>query len=837
MNGRDYVYWIPTYKYKISLIHPLLEIYRLKLMDDLEQNVIDYLWNKGMKDTSIVGKYVNSLIINTIFDRTNNDDKVVELEDGVFNEIPNNVLDDFYAKIRRKSKLNISKDEIGIKKKFDDMINMLMKFERELTNVSTRIFTFSDGQFKLDRKILTKYNLDSDKLNDLKISQSVLKKLKNNYSGKEDEIHVYILCCLIRYKKFGIIEDSYTSDSEYKSILKNKYKINFEIFATVFNYYFDNYCSLFYDVERYFGSKGNFMALRIVRGFYMTNFFRNEFILNLIYEKIKKIIKSPDVEVGFILSVPLKHRSLLYDKIQRERLFRYETLRYEYLKNSRKLMPPYASYLFWNSKYEEKNWKMIESLAKYFVNFKNYAEFPFKEDLYSDEQRIEIFEKLKRESLKKYHSTRPPRHKNIKLHNIDFTYYGYYSYLIYDPQKYQLYMLSDLFNDHCRVQCHLKFRKSPIEFYSLNRDKIIMSLFNKNIKITPLNIREEIYIQGKICSIHNPLIIKYFIEKFSSKRVLDFCAGWGDRLIGALLSGVDIYTGFDPNTCLEEGYKKIIKMLLPYSPNPNGKYEVHIIGFEKAELPLDVKYDLVYTSPPFFDLETYSKEFTQSVPMNTNITSDTWLKKFIIPSVVKCMNHLVENGKIVLYFSQGIGYDYIEKFIRWAKWKKSLHFLGSIIYSDPVFKSPQPIFIFQKSLKIPTELYNPPIEIQTIIHNFRKLYIIRDDKIIGGTKNRAMIQYIQQLLNENPNINELVYAGASNGYGQVAVSNTLYLLKSTIKLTIFYRKNDIDEDSSRIRKMVRHIYPYVRYIPVNGTMANVWDALNRYLQNQSNIKE
>ena len=53
----------------------------------------------------------------------------------------------------------------------------------------------------------------------------------------------------------------------------------------------------------------------------------------------------------------------------------------------------------------------------------------------------------------------------------------------------------------------------------------------------------------KECSTHNPLIIKYFIRKFAARRVLDFSSGWGDRLIGALTSDIDLYVGVDPNEC------------------------------------------------------------------------------------------------------------------------------------------------------------------------------------------------------------------------------------------------------------------------------------------------
>jgi hypothetical protein len=54
------------------------------------------------------------------------------------------------------------------------------------------------------------------------------------------------------------------------------------------------------------------------------------------------------------------------------------------------------------------------------------------------------------------------------------------------------------------------------------------------------------------------------------------------------------------------------------------------------------KVDMVLTSPPYFDVEVYTKESTQSI---TNITNyETWVNEFLEPLVIKAVSHLNTDG-------------------------------------------------------------------------------------------------------------------------------------------------------------------------------------------------
>lgn len=126
-------------------------------------------------------------------------------------------------------------------------------------------------------------------------------------------------------------------------------------------------------------------------------------------------------------------------------------------------------------------------------------------------------------------------------------------------------------------------------------------------------------------------------KKFKPKRVLDTSAGWGDRLIGALSQNID-YIGIDQNKKLITPYKRMIKDFEDKSTS-----EVLMI-FEKSQdvdyskLP---KYDLIFTSPPYFDLEKYEG-------MEIFKNKEEFIEKYWRPTIEKAYKYLEKGGHVAL---------------------------------------------------------------------------------------------------------------------------------------------------------------------------------------------
>ncbi|MEE0060240.1 MAG: DNA methyltransferase [Acutalibacteraceae bacterium] len=94
------------------------------------------------------------------------------------------------------------------------------------------------------------------------------------------------------------------------------------------------------------------------------------------------------------------------------------------------------------------------------------------------------------------------------------------------------------------------------------------------------------------------------IDEFAERgKVLDPCSGWGGRLIGFLASSAVEYQGVDasPNQVngdldIYETFKDVV--------DKKKKVSIVVSPFEKYENKEDY-YDLVLTSPPYFDREKY----------------------------------------------------------------------------------------------------------------------------------------------------------------------------------------------------------------------------------------
>lgn len=138
-------------------------------------------------------------------------------------------------------------------------------------------------------------------------------------------------------------------------------------------------------------------------------------------------------------------------------------------------------------------------------------------------------------------------------------------------------------------------------------------------------------------------LVTFMIGDVPDLRLLDISAGWGDRLMAACAMGVP-YLACDPNTALTEAYQEIIAQY------GNGKQEVHSLPFE--DLPEDEtrqKFNCLYCSPPFFDLEIYSTESTQS--SNRYTTLDSWLNDFLKVCLQKADKMLVKGAYIYLHLN------------------------------------------------------------------------------------------------------------------------------------------------------------------------------------------
>ena len=135
---------------------------------------------------------------------------------------------------------------------------------------------------------------------------------------------------------------------------------------------------------------------------------------------------------------------------------------------------------------------------------------------------------------------------------------------------------------------------------------------------------------------YKPTMTKAICDYFKAINVLDICIGWGGRPIGAVASGAN-YTGIEPAS---ETFKALQNICNDLEINDKVKL---INSTAEITLPkLNREYDLAITSPPYFNLEIYNDEPTQSY--HKGLSYDDWKEQYLKPWVYGVLNVLVIGG-------------------------------------------------------------------------------------------------------------------------------------------------------------------------------------------------
>lgn len=292
-------------------------------------------------------------------------------------------------------------------------------------------------------------------------------------------------------------------------------------------------------------------------------------------------------------------------------------------------------------------------------------EYPYYK-LYTDEQEIRrLFQGIRdiEPDLRDYKFYVPllePRPDVVSKLNSkqrpEYLYKGRSQVIVWDSRLSDISLFTDWFNEQCRIKCVRANEKiNQLNYWNQNKDKLIKECLRRNGKITVHALSDTVYDHIRGCVTFNAGLIVKFIKLFGATSVLDISAGWGDRLIGALAMDVE-YLSVDPNKCLSPGYRAMIDMFSD-ARDKHERFKVINSGFETADLP-DRKFDLVLSSPPYFNLEVYSEDPGQSIHKFDKL--EKWYSGFLIPSVEKAWNHITPGGHMVLYINNIPGHpDYV----------------------------------------------------------------------------------------------------------------------------------------------------------------------------------
>lgn len=301
-----------------------------------------------------------------------------------------------------------------------------------------------------------------------------------------------------------------------------------------------------------------------------------------------------------------------------------------------------------------------------------------------------------------------------------------------DYDKYNKIM--EYFAEHIRLRARRSTQiESVLTWYKNHTKKIVKHCINEYHTINAKTIRESVYRLHYECTEFRITHLCALIDLWKPKRILDFSAGRGARLMAALSRpSVELYCGVDPDPAVHNAYDDMIRYVNEYNTTHNkqniSEYRLIQDAFEEvseSQLDPDGKgFDLVFTSPPYFDLEIYSDSpdnTKQSIVQYPNITN--WLGKFMFPSIQKAWKLLQNGGRLALAindpgeFSKESTPKFLDKIVRLCHGLPDAYYEGVIYYSgfevkrnpktkkdEEIARSPQPIWIWQKNYRIKNDL-------------------------------------------------------------------------------------------------------------------------------------
>jgi hypothetical protein len=144
----------------------------------------------------------------------------------------------------------------------------------------------------------------------------------------------------------------------------------------------------------------------------------------------------------------------------------------------------------------------------------------------------------------------------------------------------------------------------------------------------------NIYFQTT-ASIFKPIIAMDIYCQFKPTSILDFTMGWGGRLVGACALNISNYIGIDSNLNLIKPYQKMVKFLKRHSTTKMRLLFKDALNVDYSRLT----YDLVLTSPPYYNIETYGKTDSEHIK-----SKQEWNESFYVPIVQKTFKHLQRGG-------------------------------------------------------------------------------------------------------------------------------------------------------------------------------------------------
>lgn len=253
---------------------------------------------------------------------------------------------------------------------------------------------------------------------------------------------------------------------------------------------------------------------------------------------------------------------------------------------------------------------------------------------------------------------------------------------------------SDAFQWRVRSECSRRHSGNSLKKYMTTKKRETISLLRKEHRpVSPCNFIMAANMSARhVCDNFDVTIALAVYKLFHAARVLDICAGWGDRLIAAIACGIS-YTGIDINEELFKGYDEIISSLT--SGSEAHKYRM-IHAPAESVVDSGRSYNVIFTSPPYFSSEVYSHDERNTNRFNDDLSA--WTCKFLLQALVNAWQCLEDGGFLIIALNDSGKTAYTESVSLLIDicLPHSLY-RGCLGFKYPQHKDTHPMWVWQKS--------------------------------------------------------------------------------------------------------------------------------------------
>jgi len=220
----------------------------------------------------------------------------------------NKKIDIICCKLIKSYEINLSK--LKKYKKCDYYIKNknLFKITKKIKQYKRDTLLIDFYKFNIDINFNIKNKRLFNIINNILIPTKIYYKLKNKYTGPINEFDNYLWIIIFRYQLLGSNNHQLGVLPSLLNKMKQDFNLNFECFASAINNSLDNYCSVYYDIEKYFGSKGSFFNLTPLSGVFGFNPpYQKDIIDNGIYKLFNhlQVAYNNNKNLSFIITIPI----------------------------------------------------------------------------------------------------------------------------------------------------------------------------------------------------------------------------------------------------------------------------------------------------------------------------------------------------------------------------------------------------------------------------------------------------------------------------------------------------------------------------------------------------